>query len=333
MNWLFQKVGPINQYNDKIHEGDQPVRVVHPMLIYMFQNTNAQFLQALKEEIDAGKLNPTLGLEFGNVAIKKEKGLRTPRVNRETRQIELHETFLSYLWCCVYSIYVTYLETVDYPKINAQVGRIKYPISQQEIDQARNLLEYGRYLIVDFEEWNKQLLPNPEMYLAENRNYVEQTNLFYTEAVKFILCHEFTHLKHHIDKIDEETSSLTFLDFEMEADNNAIDMIKQGISYKDEQLATAHRLAVENGIVLGLISMFFFSSVTGDFRHPNGEDRLTNALERLGIEDNHYAWGIACIGLQFWDEQFGLNFEWSKDNLTRKEQYYRIADQIKARES
>jgi hypothetical protein len=150
--------------------------------------------------------------------------------------------------------------------------------------------------------------------------------------VKFILCHEFKHLKDHIDKIDEKTSPEIFVVFETEADNAAIDMMKLGISYKDDAFSIAHRLAVENGIIIGLVSMFFFSPITDSAKHPNFEDRLTNALERLGLGEDHCAWGIACIGLQFWEEQFGLNFQWCNDNISRKEQYFQIVEQIKRKE-
>jgi hypothetical protein len=118
----------------------------------------------------------------------------------------------------------------------------------------------------------------------------------------------------------------------VEADNNAIDMMKKGISYSEDPFPTAHRLAVETGIVFGFLSMFFFSADTTGIKHPNTEDRLTNALERLGLEENHFAWGIACVGLQMWDEQFGHNFTWNYQPISFKQQYYDITNQIKDRQ-
>lgn len=334
MNWIFQKTGIINHYDKNIHSGTQPVRVIHYMLIHMFQNTNPEFFKDLLKQIEEGKLNKQLNLIFGEEAIRIGNGkLRTPRVNHESKQIELHESFLSYLWCCTYSVFVTYIETIDHPKLNKECGMEKYPISADNIDKAKELFDYARYLIVDFKAWDKDNLPNPEIYKAEHRDYIEQTNCYYTEAVKFILCHEFTHLKQHIELINDDTSDSNYLEFEVEADNNAIDMMMQGISYLNDSLSVAHRLAVETGVVFGLLSMFFFRATTDGIKHPNAEDRLSNALEKLGLADNPYAWGIACVGLQMWDEQFGHNFNWSEDPVSYKAQYYDIVNQIKDRQN
>ncbi|NCT93669.1 MAG: hypothetical protein GXC72_04535 [Chitinophagaceae bacterium] len=330
MSWIFQEFGEINHYNPKIHQGTQPVRVIHHMLTYMFINTHKNFFADLQKQIADKKLNSELNLAFGEEPIKVHNNkYRTPRVNHETKQIELHETFLSFLWCSVYSIYVRYIETIDYPRVNKESGKVVKVISQENIEKAKEVFDYAKYLIVDFLPWDKAKLPNPEIYRAEKRDYVEQTNLFYTEAVKFILCHEFTHLKKHVEQINEETTESHYLNFEAEADNDAIDMMKKAISYSEHPLAVAHRLAIETGIVFGFVSMFFFSSTTEGVRHPNMEDRLTNALERLNLADDHFAWGIACVGLQMWDEQFGHNFIWTEKIISYKEQYYDIIQQIK----
>jgi hypothetical protein len=330
MTWVFQKSGPINQYNPKIHVGTQPTRVVHPMLLAMFQNTHPEFYKDLNEQIKTGKLNNQLDLQLGEVPIKESHFLRTPRVNNVSRKIEIHETFLSYLWACTHSVFVRYSETVDYPRINAQVGFIKYKIDKTHIDSAAELFSYARHIIVDFYPWDKTTLPNPEIYLAEKRDYIEQTNIYYTEAVKFILCHEFTHLKLHVDQIDTGTPDSHYLLFEEEADNNAIEMMKKGIGMFGGIFNDGHRLGIECGIILGILSMFFFSAKTEGTRHPSSEDRLTNALEKLNLEEEHPAWGIACVGLQMWDEQFGLNLTWN-NSLSYKKEYFSIVQQIKAR--
>ena len=332
MNWVFQKTGTINRYNKDIHLGTQPVRVIHQMLAYMFERTHSGFSEDLLKQITEGKLSNDLTPFFGEEPIRiGNNNLRTPRINFDTKKIELHETFLSYLWCCTYSVFVTYVETVDYPRLNRANGKITHPISKEEIDKAERLFEYARYLIVDFQKWDKGDLPNPEIYLAEKRSYVEQTNVYYTEAVKFILCHEFTHLKLHVDQINETTTNSNFLAFEIEADNNAIDMMKKGISRSSDPVSVSHKLYIEMGIIFGILSMFFFRATTEGVKHPNAENRLTNALERLELAENHFAWGIACVGLQMWDTQFGLNFNWSKIPIPYKSQYYDIVKQIKVR--
>src|SRR5687768_1127214 len=112
MNWIFRNLGEINLYNPKIHSGTQPTRVVHHMLVYMFLNTNKDFFGDFELQIKEGKVNPNLNFIFGEEPIKTgDHKYRLPKVSSITRQIELHETFLSFLWCTVYSIYVRYIET------------------------------------------------------------------------------------------------------------------------------------------------------------------------------------------------------------------------------
>lgn len=331
MSWIFQKKGIINHYKPLMFNGTQPVRVLHPMINFMFQHTNPLFFDELKKEIENGKVNKQLILRYGRDPIRMDNGrYRTPRIDGDTKSIELHETFLSFLWCSIYATYVTYLETIDFPRVNKVNNQILHPITPENIDKAKEMFDYAKSLIAVFNDWDKDELPNPEIYLAENRTYIEQTNLSYTEAVKFILCHEYTHLKsEHVDQINENTTYSHYLIFEFEADNNAIDIMKKGFLPETHVAAEGQKLAVEIGIILGIVSMFYFSATTEGVKHPNAEDRLTNALERLILNDNHVSWGMACVGLKFWDEQFGLNLEWEGNPVSHKNLYYNIVNQIK----
>lgn len=49
MNWIFQSTGLIDRYRPKFMEGTQPIRVLNHMNIYMFQNTNPDFLEELQD--------------------------------------------------------------------------------------------------------------------------------------------------------------------------------------------------------------------------------------------------------------------------------------------
>lgn len=331
MSWITQKTGIIDHHRDTDF-GTQPVRVLHWMLVYMFQKTNPTFYKEIKELINKGKLDGKLNIIYAEESIKLPDGrYQTPRANGNTRKIELHETFLSYLWSCTYSLYVTFLETIDFPQCNFHAGYDAYPISEENIWLAQEMFDYARHLIVDFSVWDKDIMPNPERLVAENRTYVEQTNCFYTEAMKFILCHELTHLEKHFDQLTADTTISSYLEFEMEADNNAINKMKAGMSYAPIPLAQSHRLAIEIGAIIGVLSMFFFRATTEGMRHPNAEDRLTNVLEQFDLIGNDAAWAIACVGLKFWDSQFDHKFEWQENPHSYKEEYYNIVKQIKAR--
>lgn len=320
-SYVFQKTGIINQFKADIHQGTQPIRVVQNMLVYMFSQSHPNFSKELQEQIKAGKLNSKIDFIFAEDCIRHENGFHTPRVIIESKSIQLHETFLSFLWCTTYTIFILYLETVDYPAMNKIAGYTKYPVSEANIEKAKEIFEYAKSLIAYYSPWDKEYFPNPESYLAENRTYVEQTNVFYTEAVKFILAHEYTHLKLHVEQINEQTPRSSFLAFEQEADNEAIENALKGVTN------TTHYGVC--GIIIGLLSMLFFGAKSTGEKHPKTEDRITNALERLPIGDQHYAWGMACVGLELWEKQFNLRFDWLPQPNTPKEQYYHLLEQIK----
>ncbi|MDQ0639290.1 hypothetical protein QF042_002855 [Pedobacter sp. W3I1] len=88
---------------------------------------------------------------------------------------------------------------------------------------------------------------------------------------------------------------------------------------------------VKVGIIVGLLSMLYFSANTTGVRHPNVEDRITNALESINIDDEHICWDIACIGLSLWEEQFDLQFDWLEVPESPKFQYSNLIQQIKTR--
>ena len=319
MNWLFKNTGLINQYNPKIHKGNQPIRVLNYMNLWMFQNTHSDFPKELGLAFEKSGLSKTIDLIYG------EEKVKGPFIRTRNKRIVLQETFLSYLWCITHSIYVIYLLKIEQPKINQEAGKEIYPPKDADLDKAIELFDYAKSLIVAFSKWNKDSQPNPEIYLAEKRDFIEQPNCFYTEAIKFILCHEYTHAIKHLDILnsEKEIQLSGFIDFEKEADYDAIELMEKGI-YPNK----INELPIQIGITIGILSMFFFKAKTVNEIHPNTEDRLVNALEQMEIGDNNECWSIALVGLRLWDEQFGLDFEWSNSE-TDKEQFYNVIEQIK----
>jgi len=319
-SWVGQETGTINQYKDH-HQGTQPIRVINNMFLFMFIHTYPSFKEKLQKMVDEGKLNPKIAMKYEENSINNGDTINSPRVSAETRQISLHETFLSYLWCVSYAVYILYIEKVDYPQLNKQAGKEIYKVNENEITKAKELFNYGKSLIAYYSPWDKDTLPNPEIYLAENRNYVEQTNMCYTVAVTFILAHELTHLERHLDQLDSKTPNSHYLAFEEEADREAINhTIKLRGQMGD--------IAVNTGIIVGLLSMLYFSVNTTGLRHPNIEDRITNALEILELNENDPAWGMACVGLELWEQQFDLSFDWLSNPDSPRQQYYHLVEQI-----
>lgn len=319
MDWIFQNTGLINRFNPNIHKGEQPIRVLHHMNIWMFQNTHPNFPNELSLAFDKNGLSKTVDIVYG------ENKVKGPFIRVQNKRIVLQETFLSYLWCVTHSIYVIYVLKIEQPKINQRAGKEFYSKNEEDLNNAEELFEYAKSLISTYAKWDKKSQPNPEIYLAEKRDLIEQPNCFYTEAVKFILCHEYTHGIKHLDVLNsgEEVELSGYINFEKEADSDAIDLMLKGIFPNK-----INELPIQIGITIGLLSMFFFKATTENKIHPNTEDRLVDALEQMEISDNHYAWGIALVGLRLWDEQFGLDFKWTIDK-TDKEQFYDLIEQIK----
>jgi len=324
--WLWQETGIIDHGKRANFPGTQPVRVLTHITVHFFQNTHVGFFDEIVKLVKQGKLDNHLDLQYGEVPIENPAGgYRTPKILNTTRTIQLHETFLSYQWCITHAIYTLFVETIDYPKVNAESGYTVKNISPEKIQKAKEVFDYAKYLIRYFDRWNKDELPNPEIYPATERDYIEQTNIFYSEGMKFILCHELAHAKKHLDNLPDESCQSCFQEMEYEADNEAIDNILLGSGGERKFIA-------EVGVVMGILSMIFFRSTTTGKKHPNVEDRLTNALERMQAPEDSVAWAFACVGLELWDEQFELNFDWkNKGNITYKELYFEIVNQLKAK--
>lgn len=325
--WLWQTEGIIDHGKRANFPGSQPVRVLTHVTIGFFQNTHQEFFDEIVELVKKGKLDNHLDLENGEEGLSMYNGkYRTPKIYNASRKIYLHETFLSYQWCITYAIYTLFLEKIDYPRCNEIAGYKRYKVTPEKITKAKEVFDYARSIIPYFNEWDKDSLPNPERYPATERNYIEQANVFFTESIKFILCHELAHAKKHLDNLPDESCESCFLEMEFEADNYAIDTILKGATQ-------ANRFVLEIGIVLGILSMLFFRSITSGKKHPNVEDRITNALERMGAASDSQAWAFACIGLELWDEQFEHYFDWTgKGNMSYKELYNKIVEQIKSQQ-
>ncbi|MBK7008787.1 MAG: hypothetical protein IPH36_09210 [Saprospiraceae bacterium] len=159
-DWVNQKTGVINHYNPKQDLGDQPVRTLHKILKWMFYTSSEEISKEIYDLIVGGGIQVEIEIEVGNEAIFQPGKSLTPFVD-STKQLKIHETFLSYVWCISYSLYILYNEEVSYPTINKNVGYEKYKQSPDEIRKAYEVLSYGISIINKFVEWDKDKLPNP----------------------------------------------------------------------------------------------------------------------------------------------------------------------------
>lgn len=106
MSWIFQKKGKIDHFNPKFQKGNQPVRVLNNMVLYMFIHNEDDFHLKLIEAVIQNGMNPQVYIEHGDLPLMSEYGkFRTPFVDLN-KKLSVHETFLSYCWIMSYSIFV-----------------------------------------------------------------------------------------------------------------------------------------------------------------------------------------------------------------------------------
>ena len=189
---------------------------------------------------------------------------------------------------------------------------------------AEELFGYGKSLIVSYSPWDKDGLPNPE-FLDEKTEegwYILRTNDLYVEVLNFILYHETAHAEfEHIKQ--KETKGLKNQeqkDFEIEADNRAIELILSN---------GRNRNVSELSIIIGLASMLFFrNSLRGGSKHPNIDTRLENAIRLFSPKEDSSIWTMLCLFLKIWDKQFALGLTEQPAYDTYKELYYDLLSQM-----
>jgi hypothetical protein len=183
------------------HKGDQPIRVLQHNITHQFETTNPTFIELSKKVIKDNGLEPGIDYFINNDAITNlvDGHSQTPYV--KNKKIAIHETFLSYVWCISYSFLVLYDEAVAKPSQNNTAKRELFEIDEGRIKKAEQLFKYGISIIKTFTPWDKDKLPNPELFESNDAFWIEKANGLFVFAMNFILCHEFAHVeKKHLEK-------------------------------------------------------------------------------------------------------------------------------------
>lgn len=290
------KVGEeINHYLD--HQlGDQPVRVLNNLMLFQLLHENGYINYLFRIGVLKHGVFPEISIIHGNECLRKDDGtFKTPFIDVE-KHLQIHETFLSMIWILSYTLLALLSERYYHPDLPKDW--LKDTEERQQL--ATDLYDYAKLLVVDFISWNKEELPNPEKYVVEQADYIGQAKMYYTEAVKFILYHEFVHAILHIDNVDEKRKRL---DLELEADRISLDLVLNMDGGKAADFMS------ECGAVIGVLTNFIVSNKTKKVNYPNLEDRLKNVLDRCKSNYKHFAFCMACIGIELWADQFSIELE------------------------
>ncbi|MFN3641088.1 MAG: phage exclusion protein Lit family protein, partial [Flavobacterium sp.] len=227
-----------------------------------------------------------------------------------------------------YSMLVLYEEAIAKVSQNQVSKTLLHEIDKEKIDKAQELFNYAKSLIVMFSEWDKNNLPNPEEYSAEDVFFIERANGLFVYAMNFILCHEFAHIElEHIEKRKQgQNSTSDILKFEKEADARAMELVLNGINDKT-------KLSAEIGVLMGLCCMLFFKQKSETTTHPATDDRIHKLIEKVNASNADPHWGIAVLAFKLWDDQFVKNFNWPKSVHDLKELYELIRTEIQNEKS
>lgn len=311
------------------HQGIQPIRVLQHNIIAKYENTNSEFLKTSRDLVNNNGLQPGISyfiyekpIVFSCEHFKRQ----TPFVDGN-KKIAIHETFLSYVWIMSYCLWVLYYEAVAKPMQNQQSNKEVNKINTILIKQTEELFQYGKSLITTYSSWDKKNLPNPEEYSSDEEFYILRANGIFVHALNFILCHEFAHVeKKHIDEIKKRAvGSDERKIFEKEADARAIELMLEGKDGIQDK-------TIELGILIGLTSILYFKSNTdGGLHHPDTDDRIKTYLDKINPNFEEPIWGVASLAIKLWDNQFNLNFNWSKEANDFKELFQNTLTQIENR--
>ena len=221
--------------NHETHPGNMPTRVLRYNIDDKFSNIRPEVRQMHEKEKDV-----KVQREINNY-INKDP-IESPYADGITKQINISENFIAYLWCTCYYFFMIQ-EYIQFRIMKKDWdGIIDYRIPV--LGRAKALFDWACSLRYEYSEWDLSL-PNPDIDNSNLPDYeidfIGKTNNLFTTSMVYVLFHEYSHLVNgHCDALlslrkkgaltDEEL--LILKGYEQEADNFAFDTI---IKYYDDE--------------------------------------------------------------------------------------------------
>lgn len=300
------------------HIGEQPIRVLKHNLTTRLVERNEGLIEKLQSDL---RLNKNIRYHITSRSLFERQ---TPYVE-ENGTINLHESYLSYVWIICYYFFVLHEEGFAIPECIKRGEPTPKPHNPELIKDAEKLFAYAKSLIRGYTLWDLEELPNPEYYDPQSPEgyYVERSNDLFVEVVNFILYHEIAHAElEHIKQInDHQLSNNEVKELELEADSRAIELVLE--SCRNARMS-------ELAIIIGLASMIFFrDNLNGGSKHPDLDVRLQNAIKLINPPEDNSIWIILALFLKIWDKQFNIGLRESRTEFdTYKEVFYDLLNQI-----
>jgi hypothetical protein len=310
-------------FNPATHIGSQPVRVLKWNIAHQWENLHPAFSQEFQTTLRKHGLQPFVKYDCSERAIV-EAGFSdslVPFVDQD-KEITIQETFLSLVWTMCYSHLVLFEEQIHKPLLN-RLHRQNHRIDYAAIAAAANVYRYGVSLVRRFSPWDKDKLPNPEMY-APSEFYVEKANGVFVFAMAFILCHELAHIESgHLDGYIAEADRLLA---EQEADRRAVETMLRGAT------DSGTKLNYGMGMLLGFCSLLTLKGELTSDTHPNLAGRIQRVLSEQNFDELSPLWGVATMSFRLWDDLHNKpnhRIQWPQNCDSYKDLFYAVVNQIR----
>lgn len=281
-------------YNPAVHKGELPVRVLSHNWINWFENITPNFKEEAKGEIDFRNLKAGLIYHFDKSQIT-ECAYINPN-----HQIELYENYNQFLWCICYSLLVLFDKGIQEPILcKNYTGKLDF--NNPYIRNSINIFNNGFDLLNTYKDRQFYQFPNPEKYNKYDKYYIEKVNAIFCAAMVFILLHEYAH--QFLGHLDNNYKSEEPQNDEYACDEYAIDKMSSKLSTKESS-------TYKFGIIAAISSLIIYDkSLEGGEMHPDIDERLEMAMNKMKIEDIHYLWGVASLTYKLWGIKYNKDIE------------------------
>ena len=281
-----------NNYNPDTHEGFLPIRVLSYNIIDWFENAIPGFLDEMKFEVETNELKSGISYHIQEEVIVESSNIDPQRT------FHIYENYNQFLWTLCYSLIVLFDEGIQKPFIENRYDG-KFDFSNKHIKESFQLLNEGLGLFKKYDPLQFYILPNPEKYNDDDKNYVEKANGLFVSALLFILTHEYSH--HLLGHLDKHSTNDESKKDEIVADEYSFSIISK--SFGSEK-----GFSLKYGIILGLISLIFFDdTMYGGDKHPDPDHRLINILSKMSLDEKDNLWGVASLSILLWIEYYHKN--------------------------
>lgn len=307
----------VNYYNQEIHKGNFPIRVLAANIEYSFLNLAPNFKKEFETLLTQNNIENKILIEINLEPIVNKYNIQPAFIKASDKIIRINEIFLAFLWILCYSFLVIYDEVVSKFALNLHRGK-NLMIDNNKKDEAFVLFNYGLSLINKYSQWDKKL-PNPEEYDNSNES-IEQANALFEYAVAFILAHEFAHIKHgHLDMLSLRTKPPKYIEYE--ADEEASDLLINTISCEKDKAKMGF------GLIVATTSSLFINNMLMSSSHPAPDERLKIIMEKLDLPEIDHLWGLSWLVFEIWKKCYHIELKSPEVISNYKDLFYQYLEQ------